>query len=103
MGYRYWTIGRKRTADRGASETQRPTQRRDGFDPEPPDDLLPLSTAVPLWGVFSMFGWLVIAYTAVYLAYLAPYLRAAKPQMATTELIETEIPILVTSAGYAER
>jgi hypothetical protein len=105
MGYRYWTIGRQRTAEHEAPGTQRPTRRNDGFDPEPepPDGCLPMSTAVPLWGVLSVFGWVMIAYTAVYLAYLVPYLRAATPQLAATEMIEAETPILVTTAGYAQR
>jgi len=105
MGYRYWTIGRLRAAKHEASGTKRPTRRNRGFEPgaDVVDDRLPMSTAVPLWGVFSMLGWLMIAYGAAYLAYVDPQLRAANPHQAAVETATVETTTLIAAVGYARR
>jgi hypothetical protein len=92
MGYRYWTVGRQRADKSGRLGTKRSVLRGDGVDPEAAGDCLPLSTAVPLWGVFSMLGWLMVIYAGVYLVGITSYLWPPKPYMAMAEPMRMAIP-----------
>ena len=50
-------------------------------DPDPFDHRLPLATAVPLWALLSMLGWLIIAVAATHLVQIAPQFRSTKAPM----------------------
>ncbi len=73
MGWRYWTMGRHRVTKREGLGENVPWSRDGRLDPDLYDDRLPLATAVPLWGVISMLGWLILAEAAVHLAQLAAH------------------------------
>jgi hypothetical protein len=87
MGYRYWTFGRRRAAGWHAIETKRPAPRGGGCDPEGDlaEERLPIPAAISLWGVFSIFGWLIVAQGAFYLGYAAPHLLTVNSHVTAIE------------------
>lgn len=68
MGWRYGMMVRRAKTKRVLFGRRLSWSRDSRIDPEWYDDRLSLATAVPLWGIISMIGWLILAEAAIRLA-----------------------------------
>ena len=105
MGFRYWTTVGKRTARRDGPGLNPGRRQGQEFEPDAPfpDDRLALATAVPLWGIFSMLGWLVIAYAALNLAQVNPRLRSADAWPVSGEAAVAPVLAFAPATPYVGR